>query len=341
MAESKLSIFKMSDLEVFQAIENITKDCGLPGAKCVLTLAKDHRQLQLNANSIQTEPTIVSLLKENSALIHQIRAHFDSWGATLRVDRTTGRADELNVQFPNEFDNGNAVKLLVAIRKHFRLFDAMENVERILGPEIADFYAKREEGLHRLEQLTGKIIEQNEDYRKKLELQHEERISKLEIQFNERRSLLEAELNKKNEEIAAKEAELVRRNQELDDRSSRHARRQLRQDFKKGIESRNLDFRLTPYTRHTRLPIHALFVGLVISFGVFSYIALWEQIHPPEGANPLYLLIRVPISIVAFAASVIYYIRWSDQWFQKHANEEFRLKRLDLDIDRASVVSLN
>ena len=33
---------------------------------------------------------------------------------------------------------------------------------------------------------------------------------------------------------------------------------------------------------------------------------------------------------------VVFYIKWIDRWAQIHANEEFRLKRLDLDIDRSS-----
>ena len=39
---------------------------------------------------------------------------------------------------------------------------------------------------------------------------------------------------------------------------------------------------------------------------------------------------------LAFIAIATFFIRWSHQWFQKHADEEFKLKRLDLDIDRAN-----
>jgi hypothetical protein len=39
---------------------------------------------------------------------------------------------------------------------------------------------------------------------------------------------------------------------------------------------------------------------------------------------------------IAFLGSATFFIRWNHQWFQKHADEEFRLKRLDLDIDRAN-----
>jgi len=33
-----------------------------------------------------------------------------------------------------------------------------------------------------------------------------------------------------------------------------------------------------------------------------------------------------------------FYIRWSDDWSKRHAEEEFKLKRLELDFDRASWV---
>ena len=209
-------------------------------------------------------------------------------------------------------------------------------LKRVLGPEIADFYAKREEGLHRLEQLTQQIIEQNEDYRHKLDTQYEDRLQRLELEFQERRKLLAAEIEKKDAEVAGKAEELAQKTQELDDRSSRHARRQLRQDFKAIIKERIIDSRLTYYTRRTRIPLHLLYIFLMISFGAFAVLAIWEQINPPANVDPAYLLIRVPLSILAFAAATVYYIRWNDQWFQKHASEEYRLKRLDLDIDRAS-----
>jgi len=32
----------------------------------------------------------------------------------------------------------------------------------------------------------------------------------------------------------------------------------------------------------------------------------------------------------------VFYIKWRNRWFQKHADEEFKLKRLELDFDRAS-----
>ena len=41
---------------------------------------------------------------------------------------------------------------------------------------------------------------------------------------------------------------------------------------------------------------------------------------------------------MGIAATIIFYIRWNDSWFRQHADEEFQLKRFELDIDRASWV---
>lgn len=48
--------------------------------------------------------------------------------------------------------------------------------------------------------------------------------------------------------------------------------------------------------------------------------------------------IRLMLSSLGLVFSIIYYIRWNDKWAKAHADEEFRLKRLALDIDRASWV---
>ena len=44
---------------------------------------------------------------------------------------------------------------------------------------------------------------------------------------------------------------------------------------------------------------------------------------------------RLPLGVVGFALTAIFYIRWNDQWFRQHADQEFRLQQLALDVDRA------
>ena len=44
---------------------------------------------------------------------------------------------------------------------------------------------------------------------------------------------------------------------------------------------------------------------------------------------------RLPLGVLGFALTSIFYIRWNDQWFRQHANQEFRFQQLALDVDRA------
>lgn len=73
--------------------------------------------------------------------------------------------------------------------------------------------------------------------------------------------------------------------------------------------------------------------GLAVASGW----ALWATTHSLNAGVPFwYPLVRLAVSLSAFASSVVFYIRWQDRWAEVHAAEEFRLKRFDLDIARAS-----
>jgi hypothetical protein len=68
-----------------------------------------------------------------------------------------------------------------------------------------------------------------------------------------------------------------------------------------------------------------------------SVWALWETTQTLANGEPFwYPIVRFAISLSAFASSVVFYIRWQDRWSNAHAAEEFRLKRFDLDLARAS-----
>jgi len=145
-------------------------------------------------------------------------------------------------------------------------------------------------------------------------------------------------MKKREEALGAREEELKARLQDLDDRSSRHARRQLRQDLKAALAQRTSSFTLSRDTSRKRLPIHTLFGLLVGGTGLLFVAAVIGHLPSAASLPAWVLVVRFSIVALAFAASVVFYIRWSDEWFRQHADEEMRLKRLELDIDRASWV---
>ena len=54
---------------------------------------------------------------------------------------------------------------IVAIQRQFVPLNRAAAIERALGPEMAEFYRRREEGLSRLEQLTQQLVKETHDYR--------------------------------------------------------------------------------------------------------------------------------------------------------------------------------
>ena len=56
-----------------------------------------------------------------------------------------------------------------------------------------------------------------------------------------------------------------------------------------------------------------------------------------SSSDPSYWInIKTSIGILSFAGTIGFYIKWADNWARQHADEEFKLRQLELDFDRAS-----
>ena len=131
---------------------------------------------------------------------------------------------------------------------------------------MAEFYQRREEGLSRLENLTNKLITETHDYRIRLDAETAEHKRILSDSFDERNQALKLQYEKRSAELDASEQELDKRRRELDDRTARHARREQSRALQQKIADRSKKFTLTPDTRRKRLPIHAIFVVLLVAY---------------------------------------------------------------------------
>jgi hypothetical protein len=200
-----------------------------------------------------------------------------------------------------------------------------------LPPEIADFYTRRESTLLRLEEIATRVTENTEAHRQRLDEESSARTRELE---NE----LRAESEKRSQALDKRENDLALREVDLEKADNTHARRKLRQDLKTALKARHDKFTLTRETENKRRPISLAFLVLMIVTLVASVYFGWLASNPiPQGMPAWFPLLRLGLSLAGFAGATIYYIRWQDRWSQVHADEEFRLKRLDLDVDRAKL----
>ena len=282
-------------------------------------------------SEIQSERFAEHAKDHEGATWEHILIEFKPAKLNLSITRDREKGDDvIYISFqevPSDFYEVR--RALIAIQRQFIPLNRAEAIERALGPELAEFYRLREETLSRLEQLTGRLVKETHEYRIQLDAETAKHKRKLTTSFEEKHK-------KRTAALENRERKLDKLRQELDDRSARHARREQSKALQKKISDRSEKFTLTASTRRKRLPVHVIFaILLFLSWGLIVH-SLLSTPTAPEGI-PLWLeLGRLPLGLLGFALTAIFYIRWNDQWFRQHAEQEFRLQQLALDVDRAS-----
>jgi hypothetical protein len=307
----------------------------------MVSIAERSQPLQVTGQAaLDTNKDLASILALEASVLHQVSLGLPQGGdlgtVWVRLTRTEGGFDEVSIDDITKVKFAAAAHIVAATREQFKPYDTSGKIEVIVGEQLAEFYKIREETLQRLESLNEKLIKDGAEYRRRVDEETAAFKARLQEESKAEREQQAAELQVKLEGLQCREEELASEKKALDDRSSRHARRQHHKDLKKALQDRSERFSLTEETIKKRWPVHVLFVVLVVAAGCLLGTLLWGEVR--SGDFSWYLLARVSVAMAAFGAAIVYYIRWNDQWFRQHADEEFRLKRLDLDIDRASWV---
>ena len=291
----------------------------------------------LPLSELQNQPFVQSVQDKTTATWDYVAVEFTALQLSLTLNRDRQQGDdEIHVSWradhPDPHDVGRA---LDTIQNHFRPRHQSVALERALGPELAEFYRFREDTLSRLESLTHKLVQETHDYRLRLDQEVVEHKRSLAASFDKTKQELQVTHERRSAALLAQEHNLENRRQELDDRSARHARREQSQALQEKISARSAQFGLTADTRKKRWPIHGIFVLLLaMSGGVIARSLLFPP-APEHDVLSWLEAARLPLGVLGFGLSAVFYIRWNDRWFRQHADQEFRLQQWALDVDRA------
>jgi len=339
MGSQKFTSIKLSDSDLLRALTQITASTPqLAGAAVTFQFGESGSSFNVDVPKLDSDPLLADIRTANSALLH--RVVLQGQGYNVAVVRGPG-ADEVTASFPDQQQPDvlrGIAKFLSVVHYQLRAYGRTAATDEVLGKELAEFYRQREELLTKLERVHAEIVESNEAYRERLEERFDQRRRELDDDHQQKIDASQAEYARKHDELAARERELQTRIATLDDRSSTHARRQVREDLKRIVAERTASFHLSKDTVRKRLPVHLLFLGLILASSSLFAAALLGYLPVPSSLPSWFAAFRLPLIAVALAASIVFYIRWTDHWFRQHADEEMRLKRLELDIDRATWV---
>lgn len=242
--------------------------------------------------------------------------------------------DSLTITYSNNPANINEkLKLYERVQKHFPFYEGGD-VSAIIGTELKGFYEKRDESLVRLEQFNKNFTIERVKQQQALEKEFRDKEKELKEHYNKLEEDLKTEIEEEKIQIGIERAELEILRLEIDDLDNTASRRKLRSDLKDELKERSKSFKLSSTTNLKRYPIHILFIALI----TILIMQVYTSIVVHGAVSEVTRLTLLGLKSLALAFTIFYYIRWIDKWAKVHADEEFKLKKLDLDIDRASWV---
>ncbi|WP_143043175.1 hypothetical protein [Myxococcus virescens] len=275
---------------------------------------------------------------------------------SVQIQRAAGTAlDNVTVSL-SEFNHigespavvAAVVSFVAAFKRAVRALDARDGIVGQLGRlgETKQFLERREVELLKVEELgrsmAAKLADGIAATRARLEEEYVARRHELDVANVVERNRIASMLQEREASLEAREKEITRRMAEIDDRDTRHVRREIRKDQKRELQASAEKFSLTEGTKELRNPVKNASLWLAGSLLVLTVVS--------SVVNVYLIVTGVPISVAAwvfwgvkqaaltagFVSALVFYIKWNNRWLEQHASEEFRLKRLGLDLDRAS-----
>lgn len=230
---------------------------------------------------------------------------------------------QINPTNLNQNDTLTFLEAYAVLREHLIPFDSKSAYSKEAGELGKTVYAQQTEALNQLKSVTENFLQKNFSYAQELDKKSAEYRTQLEVEFKA-----------KEDKLIQEKKQLEARVASIDSRESKHVRRELRTNLLKEIKNRQNVYKLTAGTISLRTPVNrtAFFLMTITGIGFLGTLAHTIVFQDTSWLHYL----RNAIIGLSFAASCVFYIRWSRSWFEKHAKEEFALKKFELDIDRAS-----
>lgn len=334
-------IRKLTDRQLIDALRTVASRCGFEKVNVSIPIVRYHANDVMDAKWFEN-PTIQKALEMDATLIH---------GANLWVGRgvhvSVNRDPKdpltdpaaLNVPDNNQADAEFVFTVMKAVRDVFGEATVPAWNLDALGADVKAHYEAREQYLARQEREVSGFFTKMADFSRGFTEDHRRKMDQLESDFAERQRKMDEQHQQRMTALNERDAEFEKKKAEFDLQEARGMRRKLRSDQKDELKKLIEKFNLTPETEAKRKPIWFAAVGTIaVLAGVTLYLMFGQPVFDPQGNLNYLLLFRQVAFSLGTVGFVWFFIHWSNRWFQRHADEELRLKRLSLDLDRASWV---
>jgi hypothetical protein len=199
---------------------------------------------------------------------------------------------------------------------------------------VADLQAH----LDKLGSLLATIAEREQEARRKteelLQTQFREKEERLEAVRQQREEEDERERKKREEDLQRRVGALQEKEQEFETRNARHVRRDHAKKLDELLNKLQTE-QISGLTSSKRVPV---LLGMIAMATVSLAIGIAGALH--YFADPSWRY-AWPFSagVVGLLGTLLFYAKWSDQWFRQHADNEMATRRYKADMLRASWIA--
>ncbi len=323
------SVVSQTDQEYLDALKQIQADGSL---ECQQYHLGD---IQVQARDLADNKMVQEVLAYGVRAFNRIHCSFPN-SLSMEIKRSTGPEMLFDTVSVNGGQGPEPVAKLAAIAQKHLQTKSLLGIGSALGEEARQHFQAREIALAKLEKMAADLMQEMEEVRKRREDEYQSKVQTLENRVEKERQELQSQHEQRSKQLQEKADELDRQRKELDDRASKHARRQHYKDIKEKFKSWNDKFQVTKGTSHLRISVAVTTVFLLLLFGGLAAGFLFQSITASDNTHLIAAAVKQVTFTLLFVSTAFFFIRWNNQWFQRHADEEFRLKRMELDIDRAS-----
>lgn len=168
-----------------------------------------------------------------------------------------------------------------------------------------------------------------------LEADVRQRQAELDTLYQTKENELRLSISAREEAVSQREQEVQTQKAELDLRDATAARRANQKQIQQIIEAQS-KIKLTADTAKKRGLVHTLCLLGLLAFGGLAGTFLYMIVSASDTSFHWQYALPFSTGLIGFASTLVYWIKWSDDWFREHARAEFANRKFNADATRAA-----
>lgn len=328
------SVRRQTDLQLARALSAIaTELIGEDSASPIQFDLGGGVTHQSTSEGLESDEALRPLLQAGVFHCRLVRLSFPT-GGSIEVERQAS-SDQATITLPNPtFEKIARVRLSVG--RHLTAVDSAAEALKVLSVDAHQYYTAREGNLTRLETQVETLGQRVSTFFERLAELHRTERERQHAEFEGQRARLAAEIAARETALQEREKLIADQLRQIDERTNQIERRAIHAKLKQLIVDRRNSPRVSKATSQLRTAVHLFCVALLlITLAAVTYNA-WLLERASDSTTLAVGLVRVVLPALAFGATSLFYLRWMNQWFKDHQVDELSLRRMELDVDRAS-----